>query len=939
MNVRELKGRIRSLLAWVLVFSAIAGTVFVEVPQSVAAATEETGVMLTVNYDTGYFSSETGETIYITKEYPQLVDEKGNLSVEITTLKESELRNLEGEKSEGDTLLAWDLWINNGNMYLAPGTEVNFAWSDVEAIFGNSGDIYMQSVWVTLNVNAVAEDNYYPENEDELVATISHLSDGTGITVIAPKEEPVMTGFKFVEWQMFGYTEDWVEYIYTAKCGDAFSTLVTDEVTGEQTEKELLYGYNMIHDLNFFEITAVYTPVVALKYYNTESDFDQSTVKKVMNQNKTANAADPLSVTLDVSVLEAPAGSTFLSWALPNNSEKHYSPENTISLTWSSLSSGNIYPVIGTWLTTSFEGGEVELTDWKETASITRGDEGFTITAPKKEPEAKGYKFTGWNVMVTGMDMPFTVQAGNTISVTSGDGTVVEAKFPYRGDMEVNFMAEWKKVASANVDFDLNGGACEEAGENFDEILSKKITQEAEEDTYYVTMPDWKPEKDGHKFMGWQYSQEGEAGEVTYTFAPGESTSKENLSFTFNENGTGPVFTALWKEVVTIYYADPSGIPLRETTRERSEGEAQFDLKLEEESIATTVPEGSVFLIWNDFYGTLGDRYYYIPGESITVNWTDLEDSANSIRFLSYWLKTEYDHGDVDVGDWDGKISLRRYENYFTVIAPPAPSAEGKTFTSWVTRVNETDYIVEAGKTVKTSDGMSDLTFDYSEYVYTPITFTSQWQDAPAATPTPTVKPSSGGSGGSGGSGDVGENEPKVTPSPTPMATPKPTMTPTPTPTKKPTPKPTKKPSYSWIAGDEEEEPTPTATPTVTPTPTATPAPTATPMPTATPAPTATPVPTPTPTPMPTATPVPTATPIPTATATPIPTATSTPVPTEPPKEEVSIVSAGKMELEAGRKYVLPAGKWVIQGDPTVYRGGMEFYATTSGTFVFSEGE
>ena len=911
MSVRELKERTRSLLAWVLVFSLVAGVTLFSAPELVVHSAN-TGVVLEVAYifvdgseaatpvKIYQQDTETGEDATVTVEFPSKV-------------------------TAGGELLAWRVDLPNTDMpeFVAPGEKLKIPWSTVisgdgvnSEEEGDQGAIsmittYTLEAWALcteIEVNAAMYDNsgaYFPENEDELVAAISHLEDGTGFTVIAPEVEPVVPGFKFVEWEMNGYT---------AGCGEVFRMTEAVEETG--AEEELRYEYMMALDLPSIYITAVYTPVVALKYYNSESDYNRSAVQKIVNQNETANAEDPLSVTADISVLEAPAGSTFLSWVLPNNSETPYSLENEISLTWSSLNSGNIYPVVGTWLTSYFDGGEAELADWDETVSVTRGEDAFTIAAPEKEPEAEGYMFTGWDVSVTSIDMPFTVQAGKTISVMTEDGTLVEAGFPYGRDTEAYFTALWRKVASANVDFNLNGGSCEVDGEYLDGTLSEKVIQEAEEDTYYVTMPDWKPEKVGHKFMGWQYSQEREAGEITYTFAPGESTSKENLSFTFNDDGTGPMFFALWKEIATICYADPSGIPLQEATRERPEGEDQFELTIAGEEIATSVPEGAIFLIWQDRYNVLGsDRYYYMPEDTVTVKWADLEKNGNSICIDAAWLQTEYDHGETNVGDWAGKASLKRYENYFTVVAPPAPSAEGKTFTSWVTRVNETDYVVEAGKTVKTLDGMSDLTFDYSEYSYTPIRFTSRWEDTSAATPTPTPTsaPSSGGSGGSGGSGDSGENEPTVKPSPTP----------------------TKKPVFIWDDDDDEEDPSPT--PTVTPSMTPTPMPTATPAPTATPTPmpTATPVPTATPTPMPTPTPVPTPSPMPTAT----PVPTTTPTPTEVPEEEPIVVSAGKVKLEAGQKYLLPAGKWVIQGDPTVYRGGTEFYAATSGTFSFSEGE
>ena len=211
MNVRELKGRIRSLLAWVLVFSMVAGVTLFSAPELVVHSAN-TGVVLEVAYIFTDGSeaatpvkiyqqdTETGEDATVTVEFPSKVTAEGEL-------------------------LAWMMYLPNTDMpeFVAPGESLDIPWSTVISGDGENseeeGDQGAISIITTytleamvlcteIEVDAAMYDNsgtYFPENEDELVATISRLEDGTGFTVIAPGVEPVVPGFKFVEWELMEF--------------------------------------------------------------------------------------------------------------------------------------------------------------------------------------------------------------------------------------------------------------------------------------------------------------------------------------------------------------------------------------------------------------------------------------------------------------------------------------------------------------------------------------------------------------------------------------------------------------------------------------------------------------------------------------------------------------------------------------------------------------
>lgn len=51
------------------------------------------------------------------------------------------------------------------------------------------------------------------------------------------------------------------------------------------------------------------------------------------------------------------------------------------------------------------------------------------------------------------------------------------------------------------------------------------------------------------------------------------------------------------------------------------------------------------------------------------------------------------------------------------------------------------------------------------------------------------------------------------------------------------------------------------------------------------------------------------------------------------------VISEGTVELTAEQRYVFPEGNWRIEGDSSIYAGGMAFYVPTTGTYSILRGE
>ena len=58
---------------------------------------------------------------------------------------------------------------------------------------------------------------------------------------------------------------------------------------------------------------------------------------------------------------------------------------------------------------------------------------------------------------------------------------------------------------------------------------------------------------------------------------------------------------------------------------------------------------------------------------------------------------------------------------------------------------------------------------------------------------------------------------------------------------------------------------------------------------------------------------------------------------TAPSWKRNGVISEGEIYLEAGEKFTIPEGKWVVDGDDTVYYGGTVFYASKEGMYTFKK--
>ena len=58
---------------------------------------------------------------------------------------------------------------------------------------------------------------------------------------------------------------------------------------------------------------------------------------------------------------------------------------------------------------------------------------------------------------------------------------------------------------------------------------------------------------------------------------------------------------------------------------------------------------------------------------------------------------------------------------------------------------------------------------------------------------------------------------------------------------------------------------------------------------------------------------------------------------TAPSWKRNGVISEGEIYLEAGEKFTIPEGKWVVDGDDTVYYGGTIFYASKEGMYTFKK--
>ena len=60
-------------------------------------------------------------------------------------------------------------------------------------------------------------------------------------------------------------------------------------------------------------------------------------------------------------------------------------------------------------------------------------------------------------------------------------------------------------------------------------------------------------------------------------------------------------------------------------------------------------------------------------------------------------------------------------------------------------------------------------------------------------------------------------------------------------------------------------------------------------------------------------------------------------VTTAPSWKRNGVISEGEIYLEAGEKFTIPEGEWIVDGDSTVYLGGSVFYAVKEGMYTFKK--
>ena len=716
MGVRELKNRARSLLAWTLTFALIVGAMVFGVPEIRISA--EPGVTsVTVSYldESG---SETGST----GVFYQSGSEAEGYTVTIDTSGAPETTGTYGE------LLMWQVVSADGSsfpVYIGAGQQKTISWEEIST--GETID-YNQNIQVSLKpvfVQVILEATKISNADVIGKCTVVHGADDT-YTIQPPGGTPEMYGYNFIGWQL---TEAATK-----------QTFNYDFELGEFVNSDgipVQFTYAKANGDSVYDVSPLTENQAMVIYYDSVS---ATTPYNVVNVGEGGEDVPPV-----ITVGEAPAadGKSFLSW-YNNFGQSYYLPGETIEYaTWQSMQSSNIVDLRATWLTAEFESSDISFGTYSGSVSVipagTAASAGYTLQAPKEIPVAEdpSYIFNNWMVYTDSLDTGLSAEAGGVVST---EEDLVPYSFSYGEDTTVSFAANWITADSAEVIFDLS-----EMGEYVDEenITHQSMyyhtvyQSEKTQTTYTVTMPSGTPTRAGYTFAGWEYVTEAE----TFVYAANETP---DFTWNFGETEVPPTFTALWLAEAAINYADPSGIPLQEEiVRTQVEGETEFTLTLPQESLATTVPNDAVFLIWSDSLNSISaDRAFYLPGETVTVYWDNLAEYENSINFVSLWLRQAFIHGTedfpVDVGSWSGLASVvNRGENVFNLQAPQAPTVEGKIFTGWTIIGADFPYSAESGGIFTTSSADSLETtaveFDYGNYAYSTMTIQSNWQDASMA--------------------------------------------------------------------------------------------------------------------------------------------------------------------------------------------------------------
>jgi len=696
MSREEQKTRKKKLLAWVMVFSVLTGSFWFGRMETDAAT--ETGAVLTVEYQVGNST--------VTQTYPQhYIDEAAGTkeeSVTITMAAESEI-----SIPEGQIFTAWQMTepVGGDSITLLPGEEYTFSWADLISGESSAVTVYVQAVTREFHIANIFYSydggSYYITNMDS-IGGISIDRQESGYTVYAPGL-PKMDAHRFERWICLNSDRMPMGY---AEAGGVFQT---------EDGAECMFSYD---EWDYLVIEAEWTAYATVNYYENESDYIANYVT-MFDTYPLEFDDNGYELPLSFQVGGMPSGTkTFLGWK-ENVNNTHVLEGMRLNYSdWYSLSSGYVVSLVGTWLTPAFEHGDVNVSGYNGAITVDTFEDYFYLYAPEAEPEADGYFFDGWSVLLGNT----AYEAESGMAVCGSDGKELELLYENYEDATVTFTSNWKEPEWAVAWFDSNGGWTESGST---EPETEYFYQSAPEDTgYVVTMPQ-APERDGYKFAGWQYTKEDG---TEYLFEAGESTAGK-LEFLYETNQE-VIFTAKWIDLAEIIYlSDANSAPVKTVRYERREGENRLLLDLESGKVVSDTISGD-FLVWqSEFF----ENMYALPGTSVTLDWDAI--AGTTVYIIPKWLRGSYDMGEPDTVNFDGAFSVSPQENTFTVTAPQAPKAFGYLFRGWTARFETDDalYYADAGAWLENESGES-AQFEYGMHADQTVTFEAQWEKAPVVT-------------------------------------------------------------------------------------------------------------------------------------------------------------------------------------------------------------
>ena len=191
MGVRELKNRVRSLLAWTLTFALIVGAMVFGVPEiRISAEPGVTSVTVTYLDENGAVTGSTGV-------FYQSGNEAEGYTVTIDTSEAPEITGTYGE------LLMWQVVSADGSpfpVYIGAGQQKTISWEEIAT--GETID-YNQNIQVSLKpfFVQVTLDTTKISNTDVIgKCTVVHGADT--YTIQPPGGTPEMYGYNLIGWQL-----------------------------------------------------------------------------------------------------------------------------------------------------------------------------------------------------------------------------------------------------------------------------------------------------------------------------------------------------------------------------------------------------------------------------------------------------------------------------------------------------------------------------------------------------------------------------------------------------------------------------------------------------------------------------------------------------------------------------------------------------------------